>query len=419
MTGDTAVTPDAARLDRAADRGARRAVGRWRSGWLWDGLRATLPAWIAARVLVCAVSWHADPAHPLAALLSWDTHWYLGIAEHGYDRGGGLIHFFPLTSLGAAGLAAVTRLPATIALFVFCWGMALLFGALVHRVVVREVGDRGAARRAAWLSQLAPGGYALVMGYTEPLAGVLAVGYFLMARSAGRGSGPGSIPESTSGSNTDSSAGQRRARRHAWLALGLGFFGGMARPVGLLLAIPGAIEGLRSARREGWRWKGIGTAAAVAAAPVAGLATFLAYSRVRYGSWLLPYTQQTSKLGRGAIMGDPISILHHVWVHNWRGHGHGAAVMACVLILGFAALLPVVWRRLPVSYAAWTIPSFVLAIGSKDFTSLPRYLGALVPCLIAAALITRRRWQWTAMLAVSCGLLLWATYYVFSVYIVP
>jgi hypothetical protein len=414
LTGDTAVTPDAARLDRAADRRARRAIGRWRSGWLWDGLRATLPAWIAARVLVSAVSWHTDPAHPLGALLSWDTHWYLGIAEHGYDPAGGLIHFFPLTSLGAAGLAAVTRLPTSIALFVFCWAMALLFGALVHRVVVREIGDSRAARRAAWLSQLAPGGYALVMGYTEPLAGVLAVGYFLLVRSIGGGSGPGS----SSQSRPKASVGQRRAR-HFWFALGLGFPGGMARPVGLLLAIPGAIEGLRSARREGWRWKAVASAAAVAAAPVAGLATFLAYSRVRYGGWLLPYTQQTSKLGRGAIMGNPISILHHVWVHNWRGHGHGAAVMACVLILGFAALLPVVWRRLPVSYAAWTIPSFVLAIGSKDFTSLPRYLGALFPCLVAAALVTRRRWQWAAMLAVNCGLLLWATYYVFSVYIVP
>jgi hypothetical protein len=413
VTPETAAQ-DTARLERVADRGSGRAIGRWRTGWLWDGLRATLPAWIAARLLVCAVSWHIDPAHPLGALFKWDTQWYLGIAEHGYDRGGILIHFFPLTSLGAAGLAAVTRLPASVALFAFCWAMALLFGALVHRVVVRELGDRAAARRAAWLSQLAPGAYALVMGYTEPLAGVLAVGYFLAVRSVGAGSGT----ESSTESSAESGTAERRARRF-WFALGLGFFGGMARPVGLLLAIPGAVEGLRRARREGWRRKGVASAAAIAAAPVAGLVSFLAYSRVRYGSWLLPYTQQTSTRGRGAIMGNPISILHHVWVHNWRGHGHGAAVMACVLILGFAALLPIVWRRLPVSYAAWTVPSCVLAIGSKDFTSLPRYLGALFPCLIAAALITHHRWQWTAMLAANCGLLLWATYYVFSIYIVP
>ncbi|HEU5354074.1 MAG TPA: mannosyltransferase family protein [Actinocrinis sp.] len=394
--------------------GSGRAPGRWRRArwrrvprWLWEGLRATLPAWVAARVLVCAVSWYQDPAHPLGKLLSWDTQWYLGIAEHGYDHGGTLIHFFPLTSLCAAALAAVTRLPTNIALFVFCWAMALLFGALVHRVVVRETGDQAAARRAAWLTQLAPGAYALVMGYTEPLAGVLAVGYFLAVRGISSSISTGTRPDT--GGNA----------RRLWVAAGLGFFGGMARPVGLLLAIPGSIEGLQQARHEGWNWKAASRAVVIAAAPVAGLAAFLAYSRVQYSSWLLPYTQQTSARGRGAIMGNPISILHHVWVHNWHGHGHGAAVMACVPILGFAALLPIVWRRLPIAYAAWTIPSFVLAIGSKDFTSLPRYLGALFPCLIAAALVTRRRWQWAAMLAVNCALLLWATYYVFAVYIVP
>lgn len=378
----------------AAPQEAQRRAHRLR-----DGLLATLPAWIAARVLVCGVSWYVDPAHPLSELFSWDTRWYLGIAEHGYDRGGILIHFFPLTSLCAAGLAAVTRLPTSIALFALCWASALLFGVLVHRVVVRESGDRAAARRAAWLTQLAPGGYALVMGYTEPLAGVLAVGYFLAVRGIGVDAG--------------------RSRGRLGAALTLGFLGGMARPVGIVLAIAGAVEGVRRARRDDWRPASMARAAAIALAPVAGLAAFLGYSRVRYGSWLLPYTQQTSKRGRGAVMGDPLRILHHVWVHDWRGHGHSAAIMACVLILGFAALLPVVWRRLPVSYTAWTLPSFVLAIGSKDFTSLPRYLSALFPCLIAAAAVTRRGWQWTVTLTLSCALLLWATYYAFAVYIVP
>ena len=185
MTFDVAVTPDSAERGLAADRRPGRAGSRWRplwrpqwlpgrGRWLRDGLRVTLPAWIAARVLVCVVSWHADPAHPLGKLFSWDTQWYLGIAEHGYDRGGILVHFFPLTSLCAAGLAALTRLPASIALFAFCWATALLFGALVHRLVTRETGDREAARRAAWLTQLVPGAYALVMGYTEPLAGLAA-----------------------------------------------------------------------------------------------------------------------------------------------------------------------------------------------------------------------------------------------------
>ncbi|MBS2962711.1 hypothetical protein KGA66_06620 [Actinocrinis puniceicyclus] len=394
MTADVDAAPAAAVRGRAAGRKPERVRGPapWRSRWLPEELRATLPAWLAARVLVCAVSWHQDPAHPLGRLFSWDTQWYLAIARDGYDRTGILIHFFPLTSLVAAGLAVVTRLPTSIALFGFCWATALLFGALVHRAVVRETGDRAAALRAAWLTQLAPGGYALVMGYTEPLSGVLAVGFFLAVRGAGQ------------------------ARGRIWAAVALGFFSGMARPVGVLLALPGAVEGLRQARRGGWRPAGVARAAATTAAPVAGLAAFLAYSGLRYGSWLLPYTQQTSQRGRGAVMGDPISILRDVWVRDYRGHGHGVAISACALIVGFAALLPAVSQRLPVSYAAWVVPSFVLAIGSKDFTSLPRYLGALFPCVIAAALVARRRWQWAATLVVSGALLLWTTYYTFAGY---
>jgi hypothetical protein len=375
--------------------GRLRLPGDWRRRWEWlrEGLLATLPAWIAARLIIGGMSWYLGRAHPLGKLFSWDTVWYLSIARYGYTPGGGiLIHFFPLTSLAAAGIAAVTRLPVSIALFGFCWAMALVFGALVHRTVVRETGDRSAAVRAAWLTQLVPGAYALVMGYTEPLAGVLAVGYFLAVRG-----GPGGRPR-------------------PWLATGLGFLGGLSRPIGVLLVIPGAIEGVRTARREGWNRAAVLKGAASTLAPAAGLAAYLAYSQLQFGDWMLPYSQQTSKSGRGGVMGNPLATLQHVWTNNWHGHGHGIAIWAVILIVLFAALLLVVARRLPLSYLAWTAPSFLLAIGSKDFTSLPRYVGALFPCVIAAALISRRRWQWAAVLTTSCALLLWTTYYVFAMY---
>jgi hypothetical protein len=85
--------------------------------------------------------------------------------------------------------------------------------------------------------------------------------------------------------------------------------------------------------------------------------------------------------------------------------------MSALLITIFAVLLVVVWRRLPVSYLAWTAPSFVLAIGSQDFTSLPRYLGALFPALIGAALLARRPWQWALTLTVSGALLIWTAFF--------
>ena len=113
--------------------------------------------------------------------MRWDTVWYRYIAAHGYNPGSSLIHFFPLTPISAGGLAWATRIPVTVALFGFCWVAALFFGAALYRLTYFETGDRDAARRASWLIQLTPGAYALAMGYTEPLAGLLAVGYFRAA----------------------------------------------------------------------------------------------------------------------------------------------------------------------------------------------------------------------------------------------
>jgi hypothetical protein len=368
----------------------RTRQGRWSLRWelLRKGIAATFPAWLGAHVLVFWVSWDIYRSHPLQGLYVWDTQWYWSIARYGYDAAGGLIHFFPLTSIFAAGLAAVTRLPVSIALFAFCWAMSLLFGALVYQLTARETEDPRAALRAAWLTQLAPGAFVLVMGYTEPLAGVLAVGYFLAVRAP--------------------TAGRARA---AWAAVPLGFLSGIARPTGVLLAIPGAVEGIRAARASGRRPSVIARAVLAAAAPGAGLASFLAYSRLRYGSWMLPFTEQVNEANRAAVMNNPLWSLQHVWFHDWRGHGQAVAVMSALLITMFALLLVVVWRRLPVSYLAWTAPSFVLAIGSQDFTSLPRYLGALFPALIGAALLARRPWQWALTLTAGCALLIWSAYF--------
>jgi hypothetical protein len=348
-----------------------------------------------------------DRQHPLGKLFAWDTPWYRYIAANGYDPKGGFAHFFPFTPMVAAAVSAVTWLPVTIALFGVCWIGALVFGALVHRIVVRETGDHAAARRAAWLTQLAPGAYALVMGYTEPLAGVLAAGYFLAIRA---------YPD-------------RPAR--TWTAVVLGFFSGFARPTGLLLAIPGVVEGVRSARaagrpgldstanasaRSASAKSAAGKALLSSAAPVLGLFAYLAYSRVRFQSWLLPFTQQTIKTNRAHLINSPRLSFHDV--SRFRYHGHQVADMCLLLIVLAAVLLPIVARKLPASYVLWTLPMYGLAITSHNFTSLPRYIGALFPILIAAALVFRRWWQESILLAASAGLLIWTTHTAFAGFLV-
>jgi len=85
-----------------------------------------------------------------------------------------------------------------------------------------------------------------------------------------------------------------------WTAVALGFLSGMARPTGLLLAIPGAVEGLRAVRASGWRSATAVKAALASAAPLAGLFAFLAYAKLRFHSWTLPLSEQTKKTTAGS-----------------------------------------------------------------------------------------------------------------------
>lgn len=353
---------------------------------LRDGVLAALPGWLLAHLVVLLVCRAINPGDPLGPLYSWDTHWYLteanGMAHGGpvfadQTGPGGLAHFFPLTSLATAGLTVVTRLPTAFVLFAFCWAMALLFGALVYLIALGEGGDAAAARRAAWLSQLAPGAFVLVMGYTEPLAGVLAAGYFLAVR---RG-------------------------RLEW-AVGLGVLAGMSRPTGVVLVLPGAIEAIRQAHARGWRPAAVVEGAAQAIAPAFGLGLYLWYCQLHFGDWVLPYAQQVSSGNRGAVAQDPLSTLRFLWDSSYPYAQQIVVTSVACAVLAFAGLI-VCWRRLPVSYTAWSAVMFWLSITSPWFTSEPRYLAALFPPLIGLGLVARRWWQWYPLLGVNIALLVW------------
>jgi hypothetical protein len=379
------------------------AAGRRR----FESLRAAWPAWVVGHLIVIGVSWHRNPRHPLAQLFDWDTVWYRLIAKIGYGPHGTLIHFFPLTPAAAATIAFVTRIPVTIALFGFCWAAALAFGAMVHKLTLFETGDRDAARRAAWLIQLAPGGYALVMGYTEPLAGLLAVCYFLLLRIRAVEA-------------QDSAARVGLVRRYGlWLAALVGLLSGVSRPTGLLLAVVGAVEGWRIAKASGWRPPVVAQAFLAAASPAIGLFGFLCYSKAAYGSWRMPLAQQVLKTNRGAFINSPltsISFLYHD--ASVRSYQHLVLAMALILILTAGVLIVWCARRLPASYPAWAAAAFFLGITSHDFTSLPRYVGAIFPVVMVLGIVAKRRWlEYTVYLA-SAVLLIVSTHIAFALQLI-
>ena len=356
---------------------------------LWDGLRATLPGWLLAHALVLAVGWRIDGSGPLAPLFAWDTHWYL-VEANGMAHGGpvftdtapgGLAHFFPLTALCVAGLMIVTRLPATFALFAFCWAFAWLFGALVHMIAVRETGDKVTASRAAWLSQLAPGAFALVMGYTEPLAGVLAALYFLAIR----------------------------RQRTGWAFI-IGLLAGVSRPTGIVLALAGFIEAVRAAHRAGWTPRSILAGLAQSASPALGLFAYLLYCQLHFHDWVLPYAQQVASDNRGAVTQNPVSTIQGLLA----SHSEDILIssLACAVIA--LAALAKSTRLLPASFTIWSAVMLVLGITSPQFSSEPRYLAAIIPLLIALPVLLRSRWVWYGFLVLDLGLLWWVSWLALS-----
>ena len=104
------------------------------------------------------------------------------------------------------------------------------------------------ARRAVWLLALAPPAFVLVMGYTEALAGLLAVITFYGLRSG-----------------------------RWWLAAVAGLLSGLCRPPGALLVVPALIEIWRTRAQPGpWVPR-----LAALVAPLAGAVAYLSYIAVR------------------------------------------------------------------------------------------------------------------------------------------
>jgi len=385
-TGGANVEPEQVPANAAVSAPATGRVAR--PMWL-ASLLAALPAWVVAHVLIVAMQDYAErrnpqfPAempgrdqihHVFDALFTWDTAWYSGIAAHGYagvPSDG--IRFWPLLpltirSLDLVGIGALT------AALVVCWLASLVFGMLMYRLALAVNGDEATARRAAWLSQLAPGAFVLVMGYTEALAGMLAAAFLasiLLTR-------PGALPTARA--------------TWTWYAVGFvaGVGSGLVRPTGWLLCLAGLIEVV-------WNRRDVvsGTAArlAVAVSPVVGLLIFLGWVHAVYHDWMLPYSTQQAANLRGTTAANPWeSALDSI---NQGGNGAGAFTL--ILVVASIGLLWGSIRRLPFSFTVWAFVSLVAVITAPHFSSFARYSAGILPLLLVAAMLTTRRsaWWWT------------------------
>jgi len=313
-----------------------------------------------------------------AGLLGWDAHWYALIARVGYGRAGhASLRFFPLLPLAARGLATVPGLDAGTALLVVANVGALAAMALIHRLVLLETHNDPAARRAPWCLALFPAAFVLVMGYAESLLLVAALAAFLCLR-------------------TD---------RFAWAGL-FGVFAGACRPVGLLLALPALIEGLRGSRRLSRSARELAARAAAVLGPPAGTAAYLVWSKAHDGSYLLPFREQLSSANRGGVA-NPLTTIANDLSDLVHGTHLGTAQHALWAVV-LAILAIVVWRNWPASYGAYATATLVVALTAPNLTSLERYGLGCFPFVLAITTLTERRALKWAALSLSGALL--ATY---------
>jgi hypothetical protein len=335
--------------------------------------RVVLPPFVLARVLVggslalarhLATELHAAP-RPVQlgqGLLAWDGAFYADIARGGYDavpRAG--LRFFPLFPLLGRAVAGLPGVDTDLGVVVVANVSALVVACLLYRVAQRETGDLDLARRAVWLGAVAPPAFVFVIGYAEATLMALALGAALAVRT-----------------------------KRWWWAAVFGYFAGLARPIGVMIAVFVVVE-LVTTWKEA---RGSARVAQLAAvfAPPAGLLTYLLWVQARTSEGLFYALRiHESPTLRGKTV-NPLTNVGDAFGELFSGDRFGSglhAVTAVVLVV----LLVVLVRGWPWPYTAYAAATLALGLTASNLDSLERYALSTFPFVLAAATLVRPGWE--------------------------
>ncbi|HNP74185.1 MAG TPA: mannosyltransferase family protein [Kouleothrix sp.] len=359
---------------------ARQKVAQYR--WLWPEVIVPFAITRCALLLVgwfaqffprnaaypikqaVARGWHFSPYRLVDIWGRWDTGWYLDIAAHGYALNGAPqttqsnIAFFPLYPFLVRCLAylipARLRTPgATLLAGALLSNLLLLAAlALLYALVVALFADTAVARRAVFYLLIFPTSFFFSCMYTESIFLFLSVAAFYAAQ-----------------------------RRLFWLAAVLGALLALARPPGVLIAVPLAWLYFESL---GWRVRKVGWGLAALALIPASLLGFLASLYPLTGNFFAPIQVQGA-WGRGFAM-------------PWQTLLHPVGVVAFITPLdwlatvGFLLLALIALRRLPsLAYGLFALLLMLPPLLSGTLVSSARFCAVLFPLFIVMALLARRR----------------------------
>lgn len=202
-------------------------------------------------------------------------------------------------------------------------------------------------------------------------------------------------------------------RRQWWVASALAGLACAVRPPGLLVGVCVALAYLLDWYR--YRRPLRLNILALALTPL-GLFAYMFYCWARWGQPFAYVTASRAGWHGGYLQtgGLRTAITSLTWFDTTNGD-HLLACVATLLLLGFLALIPLIWRRLGPIYALFAFAC--IAAPLLDFPtvrSLGRYLSVAFPVFMVVAFALRERPRLLVALSVVSGvlLILFATYFI-------
>ena len=323
-------------------------------------------AWFEPKPPPLQARWDDPALHELGwgtdVWARWDSAWYLRIAEHGYGARPGSAAFYPLYPTLVAGLGRVFAGHYVLAGIVVSLAACLAAFVLLHRLALPRLGPAGARRAILYLA-IFPTTIFLQAVYAESLFLALAVAVFLLAE-----------------------------RGRFWSAAAAAGLACLTRPTGVALLPALAL----------YAWRGRALPSLLLTPALFALYPLFLWWRIG-DPWAFASSQDLWHRHASALgLWDGVRAVFTAG----RLHDRAVDLEALVVLVLFAALAAVAWRRLGAAYGLFAAGALALpvAVPSSRFPllSMPRFVLVAFPCFLALGLLGARERTLTAVV-VACA----------------
>jgi len=292
---------------------------------------------------------------------TWDTQGYLMISEYGYGVEQPLAAYFPLWPFCVRLFSYLTGGDHLLAGTILA-NLMSIFGLLALYELILLNKDQGVADRTLLLMLAFPGALFFLFPYTEALFLLVSVMLFY-----------------------------HMSKGNYWIAGIFGFFAALARPVGILLAIPLALHILKKRKFP---------ALVSIAFPMAGYLVYLLILKVSTGDAFSGFAAQKLFISQASVLRifDIPGFLQALASPELL-HGFSGSVIDRVWFVLLCISLPLIWKMNTDWFFYSLLVGFIPAM-SNQFVSFTRYSLVIFPLFIAVAQVfsTERMTRWFNLL---------------------